>query len=653
MTDAAVSASPEAHRPIKRFTTRQVLSGFWRFLVGVKDALALLFLLLFFTLLFAMLSSRPNAASYVGDGALVVRLDGTISEQPAPIDALAALTGGAPLREFRRSDVVRALETAATDDRVKAVVLDLDSFMGGGQVAIGDIADAIDKVRKANKPVLAFATGYSDRSYQLAAHASEIWTDPTGGVAITGPGGSNLYYKGLIDRLNITAHVYRVGSFKSAIEPFTRTDQSPEAREATLAYANVLWSQWQEQVKRARPNAQLDTFIANPQAAIAAADNNLARASVAAGLVDKIGGRIAFDRRVAEIVGTRDDDRPWTYKRIRLTDWINANPASTSGERIAVIPVVGTIIDGKSEAGSAGGETIARHILDAVADEKVKAIVLRVDSPGGSVLASDRIRDALLEAKTRKLPIVVSMANVAASGGYWISTPADKIFAEPDTITGSIGVFAVLPSFERTLANIGVTTDGIQTTPLSGQPDILGGTNPTFDAIAQSSVEDIYGRFTGYVAASRKLPIEKVREIAEGRVWAGATARQLGLVDQFGGLEDAMQEAARLAKIDPKKIYARYYEEGPDQFTQFLQQFENNNNDNDTQTLTAQAPAGWLAQSAWQRQAMVGQIIATLRGLVTGGSVQAACLECEAALPPRAPSAADQAVMMRWLGLMQ
>lgn len=653
MTDAAISPSSQPPRPIKRFTTRQVVSGFWRFLVGVKDALALLFLLLFFTLLFGILSARPNAASVVGEGALVLKLDGVVTEQPSPLDTFAALSGSTQVREFRRADVVRALETAATDKRVKAVVLDLDRFMGGGQVAVGDIANAIDKVRKANKPVLAYATGYSDRAYQLAAHASEIWTDPTGGVAVTGPGGSNLYYKGLIDRLNITTHVYRVGAFKSAIEPYTRADQSPEAREATLAYANVLWGQWQEQVKRARPKAQIDAFLANPQAALAAAGNNLARASEAAGLVDKIGGRIAFERRVASIVGTRDSDRPWTYKRIGLSDWISANPASTTGARIAVVPVVGTIVDGESEAGTAGGDTIAAHILDAVADKKVKALVLRVDSPGGSVLASDRIRDALLEAKARKLPIVVSMANVAASGGYWISTPADKIFAEPDTITGSIGVFAVLPSFERTLANIGVTTDGVHTTPLSGQPDLLGGTNATFDAMAQASVEDIYGRFTGYVAASRKLPIERVREIAEGRVWAGATARQLGLVDQFGGLEDAMAEAARLAKIDPTKIHAQYFEDGPDALTTFLKQFENKEDENTSDVLAARPPSGWLAQAAWQRQAFVGRTIATLRGWVSGGSVQATCLECETALPPRSPSAADQAVMMRWLGLSQ
>jgi protease IV len=469
--------------------------------------------------------------------------------------------------------------------------------------------------------VLAYATAYSDDAYMLASHASETWVSPTGGAVITGPGGSNLYFKSLLDRLGIEAKVYRVGTFKSAVEPFIRDDQSPESKLAAQAYAGVLWEHYLAKVKAARPKAQIDSFIADPTAAMAAANKNLAQASLNAGLVDKIGERIAFNRHVATLAGVTDDTRPWDYKAIDLDNWIAANPPSTSGDTIAVVPLVGEIVDGDAPPGVAAGDTISGHILDAVADSSVKAIVLRVDSPGGSVLASEQIRQALLQAKARKLPVVISMANLAASGGYWVATPGDRILAEPDTITGSIGVFAVLPTFDKALAKIGVNADGIATTPLSGQPDLFNGTNPQFDAMAQSGVEDIYGRFTGLVAASRKLPIEKVREIAEGRVWAGGTARQLGLVDEFGGLPDAIAIAAKLAKLDPKKVSPRYFEDGPDEFAELIRGLMGSQK-------SARAPQGWFAQSSWHRNTQIGAAVADLQMLGGAQGVQARCFEC-------------------------
>ncbi|WOF42759.1 signal peptide peptidase SppA [Sphingopyxis indica] len=605
----------------------------WNLLVAIKDGLALIFLLLFFVVLFGLLTGRPNAALPVSKGALVLELDGVVTEQPAEVDPLAALSGGQQLREFRVRDVVHAIETAADDDRVSAVVLDLDRFLGGGQVSLSEIGAAIDKVRAKKKPVLAFATAYTTDSYQLAAHASEIWSDPIGGVAIAGPGGSRLYYKGLMDRLGITAHIYRVGTFKSAVEPFLRSDQSPEAREANLAYAGVLWDDWLGEVKKARPKAKLDAFIADTPGLVKAAGNDLSKASLDAGLIDKLGSHMAFDERVAEISGASDDSRPWDYNAIPLDTWVAANPPEEKGSTIGVVPVVGEIVDGEASNGTAGGETIANHILDAASDDDVKAIVLRVDSPGGSVMASEQIRQALLAAKAKKKPIVVSMANVAASGGYWVSTPADRIFAEPDTITGSIGVFGILPSFDKALAKIGVNADGIATTPLSGQPDLLGGVNETFNQLAQASVEDIYARFTGLVAKSRKQPIEKVRTIAEGRVWAGGTARQIGLVDQFGGLPDAMAAAAKLAKIDGD-YHAEYFEDEPSEFSKMLAELFGPDKDQ-----TARAPRGWFGLAALNRQLTERRLVQDLSLLTDAGSVQAACLDCRAyqpALPRRA-----------------
>jgi protease-4 len=599
----------------------------WHLLVAIKDGLALVFLLMFFALLFGLLSGRPNAALPVSEGALLLELDGVVTEQPAEIDPFAALSGGQNLKEYRVRDVVHALETAADDKRVTSVVLDLDRFLGGGQVSLAEIGAAIDKVRATKKPVLAFATAYTTDSYQIASHASEVWADPIGGVAIAGPGGSRLYYKGLMDRIGITAHIYRVGTFKSAVEPYLRSDQSPEAKEADLAYASVLWDKWLTDVKKARPQAKLDAFIADTPGAVKAAGNDLSKASLDAGLVDKLGSRMAFGTRVAEISGAYDDSQPWDFNAIPLDNWVAANPPGKQGTAIAVVPVIGEIVDGEASNGTAGGETIAQHVLDAAADDGVKAIVLRVDSPGGSVLASEQIRQALLAAKAKKKPIVVSMANVAASGGYWVSTPADRIFAEPDTITGSIGVFGILPSFDQALAKIGVTADGITTTPLSGQPDLLGGVNDAFNQLAQASVEDIYARFTGLVAKSRQQPIAKIETIAEGRVWAGGTARQLGLVDQFGGLPEALAAAAKLAKVDGD-YHAKYFEDEPSEFSKMLAGLVGAD-----QEEVAIAPRGWFGIAGMKRQLTERRLVQDLSLLTEAGSVQAACLDCRAYLP--------------------
>ncbi len=599
----------------------------WNLLVAIKDGLALIFLLLFFVALFALLAGRPNASLPVSEGALVVDFDGIVTEQPSDVDPLATLSGGSQLKELRTRDIVHALETAATDKRITAVVLDLDRFLGGGQVSLAEIGAAVDKVRAAKKPVLAFATAYTTDSYQVAAHAGEIWSDPVGGVAVAGPGGSRLYYKGLMDKLGITAHIYRVGTFKSAVEPYLRSDQSPEAKEADRAYAGALWESWLTEVRKARPKAKIDAFVADTAGAVKAAGNDLSKAGVDAGLIDKVGSRMAFSARVAGISGTYDDNRPWDYNAIPLENWVAANPPEEKGAAIAVVPVVGEIVDGETGGGSAGGDTIAAHILDAVADSGTKAIVLRVDSPGGSVLASEHIRQALLQAKAKKLPVVVSMANVAASGGYWVSTPADRIFAEPETITGSIGVFGIIPSFDQALAKIGVNADGITTTPLSGQPDVFGGVNDEFNALAQASVEDIYARFTGLVAKSRKQPVEKIREIAEGRVWAGGTARQIGLVDQFGGLPNALAAAAKMAKIDGA-YHAKYYEEEPSEFSKMLAGLTGAEQDQQ-----AMAPRGWFGIAAMNRQLTERRLMQDMTMLTQAGSVQASCLDCRAYLP--------------------
>jgi len=619
------------------------VKGAWRILVAIKDGLVLLFLLLFFGLLYAALTFSPRPAQTVSSGALLLDLDGTIVEQPSDVDPLALLSSnGPPMKEYRLADIVAALEAAKDDPKVKAVVLDLDGFMGGGQVALSRVGQALDAVRATKKPVLAFATLYSDDSYQLAAHASESWSDPFGGVALLGRGGSNLYYKGLIDKLGVNTHVYRVGTYKSFVEPFIRADQSPEAKQANQALAGALWQSWQDEVGKARPKAKIAAYAADPVAAARATGGDIAQASLRAGLIDKLGDRTAFAKRVAEIAGAGPTKRADSFASIRLSHYVQAHKPATDGQ-IGVLTVAGEIVDGEGGPGTAAGDTISDLLLKALSEKDLKALVVRVDSPGGSVLASEKIRSAILQAKAGGLPVVVSMGNVAASGGYWVSTPGDMIFAEPGTITGSIGVFGILPSFEGTLAKMGITTDGVRTTPLSGQPDLAGGTTAEFDQIMQMGVEDIYRRFVGLVAKSRGKSVEQIDAIAQGRVWDGGTARQIGLVDRFGGLDDAIAEAPRRAKLDPKTAKSFYIQEEPDKFAQFVQAMTEREDDE------ASAPRDLLARQALMQRNWAMQAVADVRGLLSGAGVRADCLECRAYGAPQPRKAVDEQGMLALL----
>jgi protease-4 len=619
------------------------VKGAWRILVAIKDGLVLLFLLLFFGALYAALSYSPKPSQSVSAGALLLDLDGSIVEQPAEVGAMALLSGSGPdSKEYRLSDIVAALDAAKGDAKVKAVVLNLDGFLGGGQVAMARVGKALDGVRAAKKPVLAYASLYSDDGYQLAAHASEVWSDPMGGVAIAGRGGSNLYYKGLIDKLGVNTHVYRVGTYKSFVEPFTRTEQSPEAKQANQALAGALWQNWQDDVTKARPKAKIAAYAADPLAAVQATGGDMGKAALASGLVDKLGDEAAFGERVAQIAGEASSDKAGSFATIDFASYVKARKPANDGQ-IGVLTVAGDIVDGEAGPGTAAGDTISDLLLTALDEKSLKALVVRVDSPGGSVMASEKIRGAILKAKAAGLPIVVSMGNVAASGGYWVSTPADMIFAEPDTITGSIGVFGIIPSFEGTLAKMGITTDGVRTTPLSGQPDVTGGTTPEFDQIMQLGVEDIYRRFVGLVAESRRKTPQAIDAIAQGRVWDGGTARQIGLVDRFGGLEDAIAEAARRAKIDPAKARAYYIEKQPDTFAAFLQSIA------DREQSDANAPRDMLARQALVQRGWAMQAVADVKALVMGAGVRADCLECRGYGTPKARNAADERGVMAML----
>lgn len=604
----------------------------WKLLVGIKDGLALLFLLLFFVALYGAMSARPNAGA-VREGALLLRLNGSVVEEPAEIDPIAVLmVREAPAREYRARDLVHALRTAAKDDRIKAVVLDLSRFTGGGMVHMQDIGEAMDAVRAANKPVLTWAFAYADDGVLLASHASEVWVDPMGGAFIMGPGGNSLYFGRLLEKLKVTAHVFRVGTYKDFVEPFVRNEQSPEARAAREQLYGAIWQQWQDNVAKARPKANVRMATVDPAGWLIARGGDAAKAAQAAGLVDRIGTEVDFGKRVAQIAGKDSfDDAPGAFAHTPLNVWLAANEPEKPGRKIGVVTIAGEIVDGDAGPGTAGGDRIAAALDDALGDD-LAALVVRVDSPGGSVTGSEAIRTAIERHKARGIPIAVSMGNLAASGGYWVSTPGQRIFAEPSTITGSIGIFAVIPSFERALADWGVTGDGVRTTPLSGQPDIATGLTPEVSAMLQANIEGGYARFLGLVARSRGWTPQRVDAVAQGRVWDGGTARQKGLVDEFGGLDDALAWAARQAKLKDGEWHAEYLGEEGRPYDSLIAALAGDDED-------GRMPEGRVdlaAMLAGRQQALVWRAVHSANWLTGVRGAQAYCLECPvpAARPP-------------------
>lgn len=621
----------------------------WKILVAIKDGLVLLLLLLFFGALYVLLTLRPTPGS-VQTGALYLALEGPVVEERSRLKPAQLLSGGGRSKAVQERDVVRGLEAAADDERIKAVVLDLEGFGGGSQVAMTHIGAAMDKVRAAKKPVLVRAGLYTDDGVQIAAHASEAWVDPLGGALVAGPGGTTLYFKALLDRLKVKAHVFKVGTYKSAVEPFTRENASPESKEALGAVYAALWEAWQADVKKARPKANLALVTGDPVKWIAASGGDAAKAAVAAGLVDRVGDKVAFGKRVAEIVGADAADREGAFKGTALATYLADRAPSTDGKAIAVVTVAGEIVDGDAGLGSAGGDRIADLVDKAAASGDYAALVVRVDSPGGSVSASERIRAAIMRMKAKKIPVAVSMGGLAASGGYWVSTPGDRVFAEPATITGSIGIFAIIPSFEEALGKVGIGTDGVRTTALSGQPDVFGGFSPTAEAVIQQQIDSGYGRFVGLVAAARHKTPAEIDRIAQGRVWDGGTARQLGLVDEFGGIDAALAWAAKAAGA--KAWHPVYLGAEADPFGALLDQLaDSESSAGSAHVLGAQGrPSDFAALAAQRQAALAQQLLGDLSRLLGGAGAQVYCLECAGLTPQAEPAATAPA--STWLALL-
>lgn len=600
----------------------------WRLLVGIKDAFALLFLLLFFTALFAVLTSRPSPGQ-VREGALLLKLDGAIVEEASSVDPIGALLSSSlPTRQFEARTLVRAIDAAARDERIKAIALDLTTFTGGPHVSVKEVTEALGRFRTTEKPIIAYAVAYSDDAMMLAANASEIWIDPMGGAALRGPGGSILFYADAFERFNINAHVFQVGTYKGTGEPYSNSQMSPAFRENMETYVSQLWDEYRARLVQARPQADIDAVTTNIVASMQAHGGDMAQMALAAGLADTIGTYDEWGAHIAEIAGKDEwDAMPGSFTSTELDSWIasigeeGAGGFGADGSRIGVITISGDITDGEAGPGSAGAARITR-LLDDALDDDLAGLVVRVNSPGGTVTGSEAIRRSVLRYKAAGIPVAISMGNYAASGGYWIATAGDRIFAEPETVTGSIGIILFMPSFEGILSDYGINTDGVQTTPLSGQPDLLGGLSPEIEALLDAETNAIYSRFLSLVASSRGISPEKADELAQGRVWTGGSARQLGLVDQFGDLDAAMAWVAKEAGLGEDDWSPRFLKSPPDPFEAMLAGMMGGNRSQSQSLVTVSS------LFAAQNQQAAGQVLRDLDRFASAQGAQALCLAC-------------------------
>jgi protease IV len=535
-------------------TVRSFFSALWRGLDGLRKALHLILLLLIFGILIGVL--RGSVPRIPAKAALLLVPEGQLVEQLSgdPVERALQETRGETHRETLLWDLTDSIRAAAGDPRIPAIALDLQKFEGGTQPTLEEFAAALREFRAGGKKVIAYGTEFTQERYYIAAQADEVLLDPMGFVLIDGYDRYRMYLKDALDKLGVAINVFRVGAFKSAVETFTRTNMSAEDREESRAYLTALWNSYQEAVTRARklPPDALAKYVDTLAKTVPAAGGDAARVALQANLVSALKTRLEFEQRLVTLVGK--DDNSGSFKAVFVDDYVRYARAqkklkADGKPHVGVIVAEGEILDGEQPPGTIGGESLAKLIRQARNDKEVKAVVLRVDSPGGSVLASEQIYRELVALRGAGKPLVVSMSGYAASGGYYISAPADEILASPATITGSIGIFAIIPTVDRTLGKAGVSVDGVGTTPLSGQLRLDRPLGEDARALLQSTVSHGYDEFLERVASGRKKTRDEVDKVAQGRVWAGNDAHRIGLVDQLGSFNDAAKAAARRAKL--------------------------------------------------------------------------------------------------------
>ena len=536
----------------------RLLKGIWRVLSGISRAISVLVPLLFvaiFVIAFSTTLSESTPEPLPERAALLIAPSGPLVEDSPPVDALSAFLNQDYDQPALLNDVVRSIRWAATDERITALVFDLENLVGPSTSQTLEISSAIEVFRESGKPVIAAGDFYSQAHYLLASQADQILLHPEGGMFLEGFSVYRSYLRSFLEKTRVTMHVFRAGDNKSAVEPYLRDDMSDGEREVVSRWLEGLWDAYTEMVESGRelPAGTMDQFIASLPAQLAASDNDLAETMLAAGWVDVLADHAQMQEALAEWVGVTDEDG--YAEVVSLDRYVEDVKMSRSLSEenlplIAIIPVEGTLMPGDSEEGMAGSDTINGYIDTALETENLAAIVLRVNSPGGSVFASDLIRRKLLEVADADIPIVVSMGTVAASGGYWIAAEADEIWALPTTITGSIGAFSAFPTIEGIVEYIGVTVDGVGTTPLAGAASFNRGLTPEMASIVQALTNGAYDDFIELVAAGRDMSEQAVKDVADGMVWTGAEAAKRGLVDELGGLDEAVIAAARLAGVE-------------------------------------------------------------------------------------------------------
>ena len=533
---------------------RAFFQGLWRGLDGLRKTLHLIVLLLIFAVVIgAWLGTAPRIP---GKAALLVAPEGELVEQLSgePIGRVLEQARGDGRSQTLLWDLTDSIRVAATDPRIVVIALDLDKLDSATQPTLEELTAALREFRATGKKVIAYGTELTKERYYLAAQADESYLDPMGFVLIDGYDRYRTYLKDALDKLGVDINVFRVGEYKSAVEAFTRTSMSPEDRAESRAYLDALWSSYQEAVTRARklPPDAVSKYVDALAQSVPAAHGDAPQVALAARLVTGVKTRLQAEKRLIELVGA--DDSTGSFRSVPVTDYVRyahvmKKRATVGKPRIGVIVAEGDILDGDQPPGAIGGDSTSHLIRQARLDPDVKAVVLRVDSPGGSVMASEEIYRELVALREAGKPLVVSMSGYAASGGYYISAPADEIWASPATITGSIGIFAIIPTVDKTLAKVGVSVDGIGTTPLSGQLRIDRPLGDEARALLQSEVSRGYDEFLDRVSSGRKKSRADIDAIAQGHVWAGSDALRIGLVDHLGSFDEAVQAAARRAKL--------------------------------------------------------------------------------------------------------
>lgn len=549
----------------------------------------LIFNLVFFGFLFLLLLLFVVAIAR-GDGTkplaarttLVIAPEGTLVEQFSadPVSrSLAKAVGDKSAEEVQLRDLVRVIEAAGKDSKIERVLLNLDKLQPSGFASQREVAKALQGLRASGKQIVAFSESMSQGQYLLAAQANEVYLDPMGSVLLEGLGRYRQYFReGLQDKLGVDVHLFRVGEYKSAAEPYILDAASADAKEADLFWMNDVWQRYLADVATARKlsPAQLAAGIDTLPEGVTAAGGDLAKFALQQKLVDGLKTREQVDTLLTER-GVADNDADGGFRSIDFGSYLTQLQAQhspmDSRPQVAVVVAAGEISGGEQPAGRIGGESTAALLRQARDDEEIKAVVLRVDSPGGEVFASEQIRREVVALKQAGKPVVVSMGDLAASGGYWISMNADRIYADPSTISGSIGIFGMVPNLTRALDKIGVHTDGVGTTRFAGAFDITRPLDPAAGQVIQAVINKGYADFTGKVAQARHQSVEAIDKVARGRVWSGAQAKDHGLVDAFGGMQEAVADAASRAKLSKGKFRVRYVEKAATPFSQFMSGF--------------------------------------------------------------------------------